>query len=198
LLYLPGLYVFGSNDYYGPRLKNPFSYLKKDDGVRKLGPRLDTDHFDRQLQERGWKNLNTSRVELLIKGVSIEARGTDDAHLNLDDYSLVAGKKDPKVDISIGVTHAPYKRVLNSMAGDGLDIIFAGHTHGGQILIPWFKGSLSIVTNCDLPNSQSRGLSVLENNSLLHVSAGLGESAFAPYRFFCPREATVLTLKPKR
>ncbi|MFZ9226802.1 MAG: metallophosphoesterase, partial [Candidatus Nanopelagicaceae bacterium] len=37
LLDIPGLYVFGSNDYYGPRFKNPLSYLKRDDGTRKLG-----------------------------------------------------------------------------------------------------------------------------------------------------------------
>ena len=32
---IPGLFVFGSNDYYGPRPKNPFSYLFKDNGRRK-------------------------------------------------------------------------------------------------------------------------------------------------------------------
>ena len=29
LLNLPGFFVFGSNDYYGPKFKNPFTYLKK-------------------------------------------------------------------------------------------------------------------------------------------------------------------------
>ena len=37
LLDLPGLFVFGSNDYYAPSFKNPFSYLRKDNGERKLG-----------------------------------------------------------------------------------------------------------------------------------------------------------------
>ena len=31
------IFVFGSNDYYAPRVKNPFSYLRKDDGIRKFG-----------------------------------------------------------------------------------------------------------------------------------------------------------------
>ena len=36
LLDLPGLFVFGSNDYYAPSFKNPFSYLRKDNGERKF------------------------------------------------------------------------------------------------------------------------------------------------------------------
>jgi predicted MPP superfamily phosphohydrolase len=194
LLSLPGLYVFGSNDYYGPRLKNPFSYLKKDDGVRKLGPRLDTDNFDRQLRERGWKNLNSSKIEFSINRVKIEARGTDDAHLGLDNYSLAAGKRNPKVDLSIGVTHAPYRRVLDAMANDELDLIFAGHTHGGQVRIPWINGTRSLTTNCDLPNWRSRGLTKLGNEPYLHVSAGMGYNPFTPFRLFCPSEATLLQL----
>ena len=42
LLDLPGLFVFGSNDYYAPKFKNPFSYLRKDHGNIKLGKKLPT------------------------------------------------------------------------------------------------------------------------------------------------------------
>jgi predicted MPP superfamily phosphohydrolase len=194
LLDIPGLYVFGSNDYYGPRLKNPLSYLKKDNGIRKLGPRLNTTEFDNRLKSRGWKNLNSSKIEISIKGFKIEARGTDDAHLGLDNYSLVAGKRNPRVGLSIGITHAPYKRVLDAMTSDGLDLVFAGHTHGGQVRFPWFGGTRSLTTNCDLPNWRSRGLTKLRDGSLLHVSAGVGQSKFAPFRIFCPSETTIFTL----
>jgi uncharacterized protein len=197
LLSIPGLYVFGSNDYYGPRFKNPLSYLRRDDGNRKLGSRLNTELFDRSLKSRGWKNLNTSKVEFSIQGVLIEARGTDDAHLDLDNYSLVAGQRDPKVSLSIGVTHAPYKRVLDAMTNDGLDLVFAGHTHGGQVRIPWFGGTRSLTTNCDLPNWRSRGLTRLENEPYLHVSAGMGYNPFTPIRFLCPSECTLLHISEK-
>ncbi|NDA39516.1 MAG: metallophosphoesterase, partial [Actinobacteria bacterium] len=71
LLSIPGLYVFGSNDYYGPRFKNPLSYLRRHNSTRKLGPRLNIELFDESLKSRGWKNLNTSKVEFSIQGVLI-------------------------------------------------------------------------------------------------------------------------------
>jgi predicted MPP superfamily phosphohydrolase len=197
LLDLPGLYVFGSNDYYGPRFKNPLSYLKKDDGTRILGERLRTEDLDARLQARGWKNLKTAKLKIEVKGIVIEARGTDDAHLELDDYSEVAGARDKKVDLSIGLTHAPYKRIIDSMAADKLDLIFAGHTHGGQVRVPWFGGTRSLTTNCDLPNWRSRGLTQLGNEPYLHVSAGMGQSKFAPIRFLCETEKTILCISEK-
>ena len=194
LLDLPGLYVFGSNDYYGPRFKNPFSYLGKNQGTRKLGTPLNTQEFDDELRGRGWINLNERKVELKVNGLKIEARGTNDAHLGLDDYAKVSGKRNPKSDLSIGVTHAPYSRVIKSMARDNLDIVFAGHTHGGQVRFPWFGGSRSLTTNCDLPNWRSRGLTKLDNQPYLHVSAGMGFNPYTPIRFLCPSEASLLTL----
>lgn len=193
----PGLYVFGSNDYYGPRIKNPFSYLKRDDGTRKLGEKLPVERLDNGLTKAGWLNLNRQKVKLTINGVSIEARGTDDAHLNLDDYSLVQGKR-AAVDLSIGVTHAPYKRILDAMANDALSLIFAGHTHGGQVRLPWFGGSRSLTTNCDLPNWRSRGLTKVAGEPYLHVSAGMGYNPYTPIRLFAPPEVSLITLQQIR
>ena len=192
LLDLPGLFVFGSNDYYAPRFKNPLSYLKKDSGERNLGEKLPIGEFDKELQSRGWINLNNKRSSITINGVTIDVRGTDDAHLELDDYERVSGKKNG--ELSIGVTHAPYARVLDSMAQDEIDLIFAGHTHGGQVRRPWFGGSRSLTTNCDLPNWRSRGLTKIDSQPYLNVSAGMGYSPFAPFRIFCPSEVSLVTL----
>ena len=194
LLDLPGLFVFGSNDYYAPSFKNPFSYLLKDDGSRKLGAKLPWQKLQKQLTKAGWKDLNHNKVKLKVNGVVIEARGTDDAHLELDDYRKVEGKVSKTADIAIGVTHAPYERVLAAMAQDKLDLIFAGHTHGGQIRLPWFGGSKSLTTNCDLENWRSRGVTKVNDEPWLNVSAGMGMSPFAPIRFACPPEVSLITL----
>lgn len=196
LLNVPGLYVFGSNDYYAPIFKNPVKYLLKDDGQRKHGPDLPWRELDAALTHRGWRNINTSRTTLTINGTVIEARGTDDAHLEFDDYSKVAGVRG-QCDISIGVTHAPYLRVLKGMADDNLDAIFAGHTHGGQIRLPWFGGSKAIISNCDLPTWRARGLTKVDSEPYLHVSAGMGTSPFARFRVASPPEVSLVTLISK-
>jgi predicted MPP superfamily phosphohydrolase len=194
LLELPGLFVFGSNDYYAPQFKNPFSYLRKDNGERRLGNKLPWQSLQKQLAKRGWHDLNHNKVKLNVNGVVIEARGTDDAHLELDDYRKVEGKVSKAADLAIGVTHAPYERVLAAMAQDKLDLIFAGHTHGGQIRFPWIGGSKSLTTNCDLENWRSRGVTKVNDEPWLNVSAGMGMSPFAPIRFACPPEVSLITL----
>jgi predicted MPP superfamily phosphohydrolase len=81
------------------------------------------------------------------------------------------------------------------MALDRIDLIFAGHTHGGQVRIPWFGGSRSLTTNCDLPNWRSRGLTKFGSEPYLHVSAGLGTNPYTPFRTFCPPEASLVILQ---
>jgi predicted MPP superfamily phosphohydrolase len=149
LLDTPGLFVFGSNDYYSPRFKNPFSYLLPDKGERKLGAKLNSSFLSKQLSKGAWQDLNHKKVKIKVRGVVIEARGTDDAHLELDNYPLIAGNKNKSCDISLGITHAPYQRLLAAMAEDNLDLILAGHTHGGQVRLPWFGESKALTTNWD-------------------------------------------------
>jgi uncharacterized protein len=197
LLDTPGLFVFGSNDYYAPKPKNPLKYLLSDHGERIHGQDLPWPELDIGLQSRGWKNLNHHRTTITINGTTIEARGTDDAHLEFDDYSLVAGPP-ADCDIAIGVTHAPYLRILKGMSDDGLDAIFAGHTHGGQVRMPWFGGSRALTTNCDLPHWRARGLTQFGNEPYLHVSAGMGTSPFARIRVASPPEVSLVTLTPNK
>ena len=195
LLDIPGFFVFGSNDYFAPRIKNPLSYLTPDNGKRIHGDPLPWQDLAVGLTSRGWINLNFSRAVLAINQSLIEARGTDDAHLNRDDYSLVAGRPDPKADIAIGVTHAPYLRLLDAMSDDDLDAIFAGHTHGGQVRLPWIGGSRALTTNCDLPTWRARGLTRFGKEPWLHVSAGMGTSPYARIRVASPPEVSLVTLR---
>lgn len=193
LLDIPGLFIFGSNDYYEPVPKNPLKYLLPNHGKRVHGPELPWQELDAGLQARGWKNINTSRTTLTIRDTVIEARGTDDAHLEFDDYSLVAGEPG-RCDVAIGVTHAPYLRIIEGMAKDNLDAIFAGHTHGGQVRLPWRGGSKALTTNCDLPTWRARGLTVVKGEPLLNVSAGMGTGPFSRIRVASPPEVSLVTL----
>jgi predicted MPP superfamily phosphohydrolase len=136
-------------------------------------------------------DLNNKQAITSINGVKIHARGTDDPHIRKDDYASIAGAFETN-SFALGVTHAPYKRVLQSFATDSADLVLAGHTHGGQVCIPFYG---ALVTNCDLPQNQDKGYSEFGDSKMpMHVSAGAGTSPYAPIRIACRPEATLLTL----
>jgi predicted MPP superfamily phosphohydrolase len=190
LLSAPGVFVFGSNDYFAPRLKNPAKYLT-DREHRSHGEPLPWQDLRAAFTERGWLDLTHTRREFDVAGLTIAAAGVDDAHLGRDRYDTVAGPPSPAANLSLGVTHAPYTRVLDRFAADGYQLILAGHTHGGQLNLPFYG---ALVTNCDLDRSRAKGASHWGTGTALHVSAGIGTSPFAPFRFCCRPEATLLTL----
>jgi len=190
LFQVPGMFVLGSNDYYAPRPLNPAKYLR---GPSQLEPRramLPWPDLVASLTDNGWLDLGNARDTVKVDGRLIDVRGVDDPHISRDRYADVAGSFDPDADLALGITHAPYLRVLDGMAHDGADLVLAGHTHGGQLAVPGYG---ALVTNCDLPRSQAKGLSG-HRGATLHVSAGLGTSPYAPVRFACRPEATLLTL----
>jgi predicted MPP superfamily phosphohydrolase len=194
LLDFPGVFVFGSNDYRGPVWKNPFSYFFPDREYVQ-GVELPADDLREALVTAGWVDLNNARTSIKAGGRTIEVVGVDDPHIGRDDYASVTGLVSPEADLAIALTHSPEPRVLDDMATDGFDLLLAGHTHGGQVRVP-FVGAL--VTNCELPRSMARGLHRWpESDAWLHVSAGLGTHPTAPVRFACPPEASLLTLVPR-
>jgi predicted MPP superfamily phosphohydrolase len=194
LLDIPGAYVLGSNDYFAPSFKNPFMYFNKKREIRAEGTALPTSDLVDELNDAGWLDLNNKQSTAVINGVKIHFRGTDDPHINKDDYAAVAGAFDSDA-FAFGVTHAPYRRVLQSFETDKADLVLAGHTHGGQICIPFYG---ALVTNCDLPQGQAKGFSTFgESQMPLHVSAGVGTSPFAQVRIACRPEATLITLSAK-
>jgi len=200
----PGVFVHGSNDYFAPRMPNPFTYLFRPSQPDQEGERIDTDGLDAVYSSLGWLDLNNASHRMTVNESSIVFTGTDDPHLDLDRLDLVAGSLDEAlgrvngpVAAILGVTHAPYRRVLDALTTLGADAIFAGHTHGGQVCVPWIG---ALTTNSDLPLALARGLNVwnrLDRHAFLNVSAGIGTSIYAPVRFACPPEAVLITLRPK-
>jgi predicted MPP superfamily phosphohydrolase len=194
LLDIPGAFVLGSNDYFAPTIKNPIMYFNKNRQIRTEGKALPTSDLVEELTDAGWLDLNNKQSTAVVNGVKIHFRGTDDPHIKKDDYGAVAGSFDSDA-FAFGVTHAPYRRVLQSFETDNADLVLAGHTHGGQICIPFYG---AIVTNCDLPQGQAKGFSTFgESKMPLHVSAGVGTSPFAQIRIACRPEATLITLSAK-
>jgi predicted MPP superfamily phosphohydrolase len=192
LLGYPGAFVFGSNDYKGPVLKNPFSYFNKNREYVQ-GQDLPYEELRALFVSAGWADLNNARTMLKAGGRTVELVGVDDPHVSRDVYP--AGGASSSADLHIGVTHTPEPSVLDAMAADGFTLLLAGHTHGGQVRVP---GVGALVTNCGLPRRMAKGLHRWPgSSSWLHVSAGLGTHPTAPVRFACPPEASLLTLVPR-
>ena len=156
------------------------------------------------LERLGWHNLNNRSADLKVGTQRLELLGVDDPHIAKADFDPLksqeaAGTKRRTArepEIRIGVAHAPYANVLREFASLGVDLVFAGHTHGGQVCLP---GGRALVTNCDLPPRFARGFSAWQfgdRRIVLHVCAGLGTSVLAPFRLFCPPEVTLVELLP--
>lgn len=202
---IPGVVTHGSNDRVAPRMKNPFSYVlepsQPDEDTS--GSPMDFAGLQNLYSRLGWQEIDNGVTRMELNGNSIEWVGVGDAHYGLDNLAALPGLLDasreadytPTTSVTtLGVTHAPYQRVVNALVNHGAEIIFAGHTHGGQVCLP---GGRALTTNCDLPTSMASGVHVWTHAtkaSYLQVSAGLGTSIYAPIRLFCPPEAVLVTL----
>ena len=199
LLDRPGVFVYGSNDLYSPMPRNPLHYLWRtsaDDHRRDI-PDLPWEELGEQMTAAGWLNLSNRRGRLKAGDLDIEVAGIHDSHVKRDRYGQIAGPADPAADLRIGVMHSPEPRNLDRFVEDGYELLFAGHTHGGQVCLPGFG---TLVTNCGIDRDRAKGLSRHpggDGPGWLHVSGGLGTSPWAPVRFCCRPEATLLTLVPR-
>jgi predicted MPP superfamily phosphohydrolase len=198
LLDRPGVFVFGSNDLYAPKPLNPLRYLRPEGSRGKHGKinHLPWEKLRDGMLAAGWLDLNNQRGQLTAGGLDIAFGGVHDAHINQDRYDEVAGPADPAAALRIAVMHTPEPRLLDQFTADGYDLLLAGHTHGGQLCLPFYG---TLVTNCELDRERARGLHrhPIGGDAWLHVSAGLGTSPWAPARFACRPEATLLTLVPR-
>lgn len=93
----------------------------------------------------------------------------------------------PTGEPMILLAHTP--SFLSIAAGKGVDLLLAGHSHGGQIGIDWlvriFKGNDPVNT--------MRGL-YQDGTTMLYVNRGIGTTTI-PLRFLCRPEVTVFTFR---
>lgn len=200
LLEFPGIFVAGSNDFYGPKPANPLRYLRAPSSVHDhaLLDQVDSTRLFTALKSRGtWHQLgNTNMILRLQSGAELSVAGTHDAHLAADSWPGFTPDTTARPVLKLAVTHAPYRRVLDAAIADGAELLLAGHTHGGQVALPGYG---AIVSNCDLPTGRAAGLFTWRSAGQagkVNVTAGIGASPKVPLRTFCPPEAVVLDLVP--
>ena len=194
----PGAFVLGSNDYYSPIPKRWSRYLSRSKPhPARVVPDLPYLPMVRRMRQAGWVDLSNASGTIHLPAGTVSLLGTDDAHIHRDRVGAPASSWEEPGVLRLGVTHAPYTRVVSALTSAGSDLILAGHTHGGQIGIP---GVGAIITNCDISRPYAKGLKRWKApdgaEAWLHVSAGLGTSPYAKIRIATRPEASLLYVHP--
>jgi predicted MPP superfamily phosphohydrolase len=143
----------------------------------------------RALERRHIAVLNNRNTTLRRGPDEIQLSGIDDFTWNSDDWiKAFSGLRDQLPTILL--SHQP--SVLEFDQAKNVSLILSGHTHGGQIKLPWL-GPLARFATKDLRFAQ--GLFRL-GEVQLYVSSGTGVIGL-PVRFGVRPEIAVLTLKRK-
>jgi uncharacterized protein len=188
----PAVFVPGNNDYYIPKARSPVGYCTGREPLPRR-PDMPWPELATAMVEQGWTELTHLRTVLSIGAATVALAGVDDPHLRFARYELIEG---PRADatVGLGLVHSPEPELIGRFAADGYELVLAGHTHGGQIRVPFGP---AIVTNCGIDVRRARWLHRWDSRTWFHVSAGVGTNPFMPIRFACRPEASLLTLVPR-
>lgn len=128
-------------------------------------------------------------VWVALAGISLDYRSAS-ARRALRELEATEGSL-----VKLVVAHRP-DVVLQLSPGSDVDLVVAGHTHGGQVVLP-FLGALYTSTALD-GEVGAGGLHSVGGHEL-YISRGIGwEHGHAPrIRLACPPEVSVLTLLPR-
>ncbi len=159
----------------------------------------DYGEFSKELKQSGVILLDNDSVNIEKDGAQIQLIGLADPTFTTGDAENATIKQEEAMhdtletaDISsctVLLSHRP--ELITTYAKYGIDLVFSGHAHGGQIRLPFFKG-LYAPGQGILP-TYTGGLYRVAATTMV-VSRGLGNSVF-PLRIFNRPEIVVLTLR---
>jgi uncharacterized protein len=133
--------------------------------------------------------LEGKHVKQEVRGTPIWIAGIGQWH---DDQVWGSMRGIPRSEFSIFMFH--YPDGIREVANENIDLYCAGHTHGGQVALP-FYGALT--TNSIYDKEFEAGLYKVKN-TWLYVNRGIGMTAGAPrVRFLARPEVTVIDLVPQ-
>jgi hypothetical protein len=148
-----------------------------------LGNHDDDRDMPAALEKRGFVVLKDARTRLEVRGEALEIAGIRFWTRPMADIARVLnGAKGTTVLLA----HDP--RRLREAAALNVPLMLSGHTHGGQIVLPWL-GAIAASAFPVVAGAARR------ENTTVFVSRGVGTVSL-PVRLNCPPEVNVLTLTP--
>jgi predicted MPP superfamily phosphohydrolase len=142
----------------------------------------------RLLEAEGVRVLRNQWVTVERDGAAIVVAGLDDHRFTQRDDLGLALRGRPEGVTTILLSH--YPTFFNAAAERGVDLVLSGHTHNGQVGLPFVGDRWNFAR---LTGQATRGL-FTKNKTKLYVSAGLGTSG-PPLRLGALPEIAVLTLR---
>ncbi len=165
-----------------------------------------TAQFVRDLEKLGVRMLNNRAETLTVRDVPITIAGVDDPYYGHDDLS--AALNDAPADrFTILLSHSP--QIVYRAARAGVDLMLSGHTHGGQVRLPFLgalKAQNSLGTRLDKGLfARKRLRPILAGrdvplNFRLYITRGIGVAPTGRLfwlrpRLLCPPEVALITLR---
>ena len=138
------------------------------------------------LEDMGVQVLLNQTVSIERDKDVLHLTGLDDVHAFYTDAALSA-LNEPFLGCRIAAVHSAEAADLAAAAG--IDLYLCGHTHGGQIRLPWGHAPVKNLSRC---REYQHGLWRHEQMTG-YTSAGAGVSCI-PIRYNCPPEVTLITL----
>jgi uncharacterized protein len=148
--------------------------------------RVDADQVTQALEKVQIKVLRNASARIDLKGDSLWIGGVDEYMYGQSDIRK-AMTNVPRSQPRILLAHNP--EIIDEAARHQVDFVLAGHTHGGQIKIPYMR-SLNIVTQ---PGREILEGFVRNGRTQMYISRGLGK-VVVPVRILCPPEIPVFYL----
>jgi uncharacterized protein len=136
-------------------------------------------------------------ASVLVNQARVIRRGQGTLRIaGVDD--VVEGELDPQAGCEPGTTHPTVvlshnpDSVLHLAPNVRVDAMLAGHTHGGQVVLPWYGAPLRMARVC---GRRSASGWVAHDRTALYVMRGVGAQLPVPIRLNCPPEILVLRLR---
>ncbi|WP_432663356.1 metallophosphoesterase [Wukongibacter baidiensis] len=147
-----------------------------------------TKEFMKGLKKRNIKIINNSNEIITKDTFSINVCGIDDPYTNHDD-TVKAFNNISKSNFTLLLSHSP--NIVLKKNNLPCDLVLCGHTHGGQIRLP-FIGGLIAPGQGYFPK-YDKGIYRIDNDTVLYINSGFGTSSL-PIRFLNRSQVSLITL----
>lgn len=139
--------------------------------------------YSELMESSGFTLLENSSTSITFQNdKTLLIGGLDDALLGAADVEAIKLAMDAPADYRILLLHEP--DILNRLEYDTANLALAGHSHGGQVRLPFFQG-----IRTSLAKEYTRGFYDI-GSMKLYVNTGLGTSHI-PIRFMVPPEIAI-------